>query len=146
MSRNSFWKWVSPAGVSVTPRVPRSNKVVFKLASKSRMWWLMAGCVTFPVVASFGLADLVSESTVGTLFIALPTGLASLGVAGRVVAVLFLGMYDAGGQEVPVWDAFEDAFDAAFDAVPIVVAGVPVPVAVVAWLVGGGDGVYCAHT
>ena len=53
---------------------------------------LMAGCVTFPVVASFGLADLVSESTVGTLFIALPTGLASLGVAGRVVAVLFFAL------------------------------------------------------
>ena len=53
---------------------------------------LMAGCVTFPVVASFGLADLVSESTVGTLFIALPTGLASLGLAGRVVAVLFFAL------------------------------------------------------
>ena len=53
---------------------------------------LMAGCVTFPVVASCGLADLVSESTVGTLFIALPTGLASLGLAGRVVAVLFFAL------------------------------------------------------
>jgi NSS family neurotransmitter:Na+ symporter len=50
---------------------------------------LMAGCVTFPVVASFGLGGVVSGSTVGTLFIALPTGLASLGWAGRVVAVLF---------------------------------------------------------
>jgi NSS family neurotransmitter:Na+ symporter len=53
---------------------------------------LMAGCVTFPVVASFGLGDLVSESTVGTLFIALPTGLASLGPAGRLVAVLFFAL------------------------------------------------------
>ncbi|MGB5136787.1 MAG: sodium-dependent transporter, partial [Prochlorococcaceae cyanobacterium] len=50
---------------------------------------LMAGCVTFPVVASFGLGDVVSASTVGALFIALPTGLASLGAAGRVVAVVF---------------------------------------------------------
>jgi NSS family neurotransmitter:Na+ symporter len=50
---------------------------------------LMAGCVTFPLVASFGLGDVVSGSTVGTLFIALPTGLASLGTSGRVVAVLF---------------------------------------------------------
>lgn len=50
---------------------------------------LMAGCVTFPVVASFGLGDVVSGSTVGALFIALPTGLASLGAAGRVVAVVF---------------------------------------------------------
>ncbi|MEO1003736.1 MAG: sodium-dependent transporter [Cyanobacteria bacterium J06638_7] len=50
---------------------------------------LMAGCVTFPVVASFGLGDVVSGSTVGALFIALPTGLASLGATGRVVAVAF---------------------------------------------------------
>lgn len=53
---------------------------------------LMAGCVTFPVVASFGLGDVVSSSTVGALFIALPTGLASLGGIGRLVAVLFFGL------------------------------------------------------
>ena len=53
---------------------------------------LMAGCVTFPVVASFGLGDVVSGSTVGTLFIALPTGLASLGGVGRLVAVLFFAL------------------------------------------------------
>jgi NSS family neurotransmitter:Na+ symporter len=53
---------------------------------------LMAGCVTFPVVASFGLADAVGSSTVGTLFIALPTGLASLGGTGRLVAVLFFAL------------------------------------------------------
>ena len=53
---------------------------------------LMAGCVTFPVVASFGLGAVVSGSTVGTLFIALPTGLASLGGAGRLVAVLFFAL------------------------------------------------------
>ncbi|CAK6697262.1 MULTISPECIES: sodium-dependent transporter [unclassified Synechococcus] len=53
---------------------------------------LMAGCVTFPLVASFGLGEVVSGSTVGTLFIALPTGLASLGMAGRLVAVLFFGL------------------------------------------------------
>ncbi len=50
---------------------------------------LMAGCVTFPIVASFGLGKLVSGSTVGTLFIALPTGLASLGLSGRIVAASF---------------------------------------------------------
>ena len=53
---------------------------------------LMAGCVTFPVVASFGLGDVVSGSTVGTLFIALPTGLASLGLSGRLVAVVFFAL------------------------------------------------------
>ncbi len=50
---------------------------------------LLAGMVTFPVVMSFGLKEVISSSTVGTLFISLPTGLASLGVTGRVVAVLF---------------------------------------------------------
>ena len=50
---------------------------------------LMAGCITFPVVASFGLADAVGSSTVGALVIALPTGLASMGATGRLVAVLF---------------------------------------------------------
>ena len=53
---------------------------------------LMAGCVTFPVVASFGLGDVVTGSTVCALFIALPTGLASLGGAGRLVAVLFFAL------------------------------------------------------
>lgn len=53
---------------------------------------LMAGCVTFPVVASFGLGAGVSGSTVGTLFIALPTGLASLGAIGRLVAGLFFAL------------------------------------------------------
>ncbi|QEY32013.1 sodium-dependent transporter [Synechococcus sp. RSCCF101] len=53
---------------------------------------LMAGLVTFPVVMSFGLAKLVSASTVGTLFIALPTGMASLGDGGRWVAVAFFSL------------------------------------------------------
>ncbi|MFY8149351.1 MAG: sodium-dependent transporter [Prochlorococcaceae cyanobacterium] len=53
---------------------------------------LMAGCITFPLVASFGLGDVVSGSTVGTLFIALPTGMASLGPAGRLVAAAFFGL------------------------------------------------------
>ena len=53
---------------------------------------LMAGMVTFPVVMSFGLKDVVSSSTVGTLFISLPTGLATLGGTGRLVAVLFFAL------------------------------------------------------
>ena len=50
---------------------------------------LLAGMITFPVVMSFGLKDIISESTVGTLFISLPTGLAALGSTGRIVAILF---------------------------------------------------------
>tara|TARA_Y100001968_G_C19449390_1_gene767482 strand:+ start:1696 stop:3018 length:1323 start_codon:yes stop_codon:yes gene_type:complete len=53
---------------------------------------LLAGMVTFPVVMSFGLKDVVSSSTVGTLFISLPTGLAVLGPSGRLVAVLFFAL------------------------------------------------------
>ena len=53
---------------------------------------LMAGCVTFPIVASFALGDVVSGSTVGTLFIALPTGLASLGSTGQLVAACFFAL------------------------------------------------------
>jgi NSS family neurotransmitter:Na+ symporter len=44
------------------------------------------------VVISFGLKETVSESTVGALFLAIPTGLASLGSAGRLVAVLFFSL------------------------------------------------------
>ena len=53
---------------------------------------LLAGMVTFPVVMSFGLKEIVSSSTVGTLFISLPTGLAALGSTGRLVAVLFFAL------------------------------------------------------
>ncbi len=53
---------------------------------------LLAGMVTFPVVMSFGLKDVVSSSTVGTLFISLPTGLAALGLTGRLVAILFFAL------------------------------------------------------
>ncbi len=53
---------------------------------------LMAGMVTFPVVMSFGLKEVISSSTVGTLFISLPTGLAALGSTGRLVAVLFFAL------------------------------------------------------
>ena len=53
---------------------------------------LLAGMVTFPVVMSFGLKEVISGSTLGTIFIALPTGLGSLGATGQVVAVLFFAL------------------------------------------------------
>ena len=53
---------------------------------------LLAGMVTFPVVMSFGLSEVISSSTLGTIFIALPTGLSSLGVSGQVVAVVFFAL------------------------------------------------------
>ena len=53
---------------------------------------LLAGMVTFPIVMSFGLKDVISGSTLGAIFIALPTGLGSLGGTGQIVAVLFFGL------------------------------------------------------
>lgn len=58
---------------------------------------LMAGCVTFPLVASAGLQSVISDSNVGSLFIAIPSGLASMGSTGRAVAAaFFLLVYIAG--------------------------------------------------
>ena len=53
---------------------------------------VLAGMVTFPIVMSFGLQDVISSSTLGTIFIALPTGLASMGSVGTLVALLFFGL------------------------------------------------------
>ena len=59
---------------------------------------LLAGLITFPVVMSFGLKDVISESTVGTLFIALPTGFANLGLLGRLIAAVFFGLAFIAGR------------------------------------------------
>lgn len=67
-------------------------KEALRVASLDTAVGLLAGLITFPVVMSFGLKDVVSESTVGTLFIALPTGFSNLGVAGRLIAAVFFGL------------------------------------------------------
>ncbi len=67
-------------------RIPREAAAVVGMDTAVG---LLAGMVTFPIVMSFGLKDVISSSTVGTLFIALPTGLSSLGITGRIVAILF---------------------------------------------------------
>ena len=53
---------------------------------------IMSGCVTFPLVASAGIQDMISDSSVGSLFIAIPAGLASMHFGGRLVAALFFGL------------------------------------------------------
>ena len=53
---------------------------------------LMAGCVTFPIVASFGLGGVVDADPFATFFISLPYGLASQGLAGRVVVIVFFAL------------------------------------------------------
>ncbi|UCF39588.1 MAG: sodium-dependent transporter [Gemmatimonadota bacterium] len=58
----------------------------------------VAGLVIFPVIFHFGLSSTIglggaiSDNTVGTLFIALPAGLDSLGTLGRVVLSTFFIM------------------------------------------------------
>ena len=50
---------------------------------------LLAGLAIFPIVASFGLIATSDQGAIGTLFLALPTAFASLGAAGRLMAVVF---------------------------------------------------------
>jgi NSS family neurotransmitter:Na+ symporter len=49
----------------------------------------VAGLVVFPVIYSLGLQGTVGESTVGALFIALPSAFDAMGLAGHVVGVFF---------------------------------------------------------
>ena len=49
----------------------------------------VAGLVVFPLIFALGLTDEVGASTVGALFITLPHAFAEMGVAGRVVGLLF---------------------------------------------------------
>jgi neurotransmitter:Na+ symporter, NSS family len=49
----------------------------------------VAGLMVFPIIFALGLAAVVGESTVGTLFISLPGAFGEMGAAGRVVGILF---------------------------------------------------------
>ncbi len=49
----------------------------------------LAGLVVFPVIFAFGLQGDISESTVGALFISLPTAFVKMGAAGRIVGFMF---------------------------------------------------------
>lgn len=49
----------------------------------------LAGLIVFPVIYSFGLQEEVGASTIGTLFIALPSAFEAMGALGRVVGLLF---------------------------------------------------------
>jgi NSS family neurotransmitter:Na+ symporter len=49
----------------------------------------VAGLLVFPVIYSLGLQDAVSASTVGALFIALPSAFEAMGTVGRVVGLFF---------------------------------------------------------
>ena len=53
---------------------------------------LMAGLITFPIIFTFGLGETISNSTIATLFITIPSGLGQYGLIGRIVAILFFGL------------------------------------------------------
>ncbi len=67
-------------------------KEAFAVISIDTTVGLLAGMVTFPIVMSFGLKDVITSSTVGTLFISLPAGLATLEGTGRIVAIIFFAL------------------------------------------------------
>jgi NSS family neurotransmitter:Na+ symporter len=49
----------------------------------------VAGLAVFPLIFALGLSTDVGDSTIGALFITLPKAFASMGIAGRVVGLLF---------------------------------------------------------
>ena len=67
-------------------------KLSIGVASLDTIVGLMAGLITFPIVMTFGLSDAIKASTISTLFISIPTGLGSSGLAGRIVAIAFFGL------------------------------------------------------
>tara|TARA_Y100001968_G_scaffold150387_1_gene137583 strand:- start:9189 stop:10517 length:1329 start_codon:yes stop_codon:yes gene_type:complete len=77
---------------SYLDRSKKLPKQALAVASLDTSVGILAGMVTFPIVMSFGLKEAVSSSTVGTLFISLPTGLGTLGITGRIVAILFFAL------------------------------------------------------
>jgi len=56
----------------------------------------VAGLLVFPVIYSFALQSVVSESTVGALFIALPSAFQAMGEVGRVVGTFFFAVLAVG--------------------------------------------------
>ena len=67
-------------------------KLSFGVASLDTLVGLMAGLITFPIFLTFGLSDSISESSIGALFISIPTGLGAAGILGRIVAIAFFGL------------------------------------------------------
>ena len=68
------------------------TKQAVQIASLDTAAGLMAGLITFPIIFTFGLNETISNSTIATLFITLPSGLGQYGLVGRLVAILFFGL------------------------------------------------------
>ena len=63
-----------------------------QIATLDTVVGLMAGLITFPIIFTFGLGSTISNSTIATLFITIPSGLGQFGLIGRVVAISFFGL------------------------------------------------------
>ncbi len=63
-----------------------------QIASMDTIVGLMAGLITFPIIFTFGLESTISNSTISTLFVTIPSGLGQYGLIGRLVAILFFGL------------------------------------------------------
>ena len=68
------------------------TKQAVQIASLDTAVGLMAGLITFPIIFTFGLNETISNSTIATLFITIPSGLGQFGLIGRLVAILFFGL------------------------------------------------------
>jgi len=68
------------------------TKQAVQIASLDTVVGLMAGLITFPIIFTFGLNETISNSTIATLFITIPSGLGQYGLIGRLVAILFFGL------------------------------------------------------
>ena len=68
------------------------TKQAVQIASLDTAVGLMAGLITFPIIFTFGLSETISNSTIATLFITIPSGLGQYGLIGRLVAILFFGL------------------------------------------------------
>ena len=68
------------------------TKQAVQIASLDTAVGLMAGLITFPIIFTFGLNETISNSTIATLFITIPSGLGQYGFIGRIVAILFFGL------------------------------------------------------
>jgi len=68
------------------------TKQAVQIASLDTAVGLMAGLITFPIIFTFGLNETISNSTIATLFITIPSGLGQYGLMGRIVAILFFGL------------------------------------------------------
>mgnify|MGYP001399569807 FL=1 len=68
------------------------TKQAVQIATLDTAVGLMAGLITFPIIFTFGLNETISNSTIATLFITIPSGLGQYGLIGRLVAILFFGL------------------------------------------------------